>query len=216
MIKAVLFDLDGTLLDTNELVYRSFNYIFNEKLNLNFDKNKIGENYGRPLEESFSKITENKEEIESLIKEYRKYNLEIHDDLCRPFIGTEILLNFLKDNGIKIGIVTSKKEDVAKRGLEISNLMKYIDIFVSPEHTKKHKPDGEPVIYALKKLGVKREDAIMVGDSPYDLLSGKNAGVKTCGVNYTMIDINELKKVNPDYFIDNPTDLIKIIEKEEF
>jgi pyrophosphatase PpaX len=216
MIKAVLFDLDGTLLDTNELVYRSFNYIFNEKLNLNFDKNKIGENYGRPLEESFSKITENKEEIESLIKEYRKYNLEIHDDLCRPFIGTEILLKFLKENGIKIGIVTSKKEDVAKRGLEISNLMKYIDIFVSPEHTKKHKPDGEPVTYALEKLGVKREEAIMVGDSPYDLLSGKNAGVKTCGVNYTMIDINELKQVNPDYFIDNPTDLIKIIEKEGF
>ena len=56
----------------------------------------------------------------------------------------------------------------------------------------------------------------MVGDSPYDLLSGKNAGVKTCGVNYTMIDINEHKKVNPDYFIDNPTDLIKIIEKEGF
>ncbi|MGL4850856.1 MAG: pyrophosphatase PpaX [Clostridium sp.] len=215
MIKAVLFDLDGTLIDTNELVYRGFNYIFNEKLNLNYDKKKIGENYGRPLEVSFSKVSQNDEEMLELIKEYRSFVLEIHDDLCTAFIGAKELLEYLKKKNILIGIVTSKKGDVATRGLKVTGLLEYIDVLVSPECTNEHKPSGQPIEYALEKLGILKEEAMMVGDSPYDILSGKNARVKTCGVSYTEVDVESLKETKPDYYIEHLKEIENIIESLE-
>ncbi|MGL4874491.1 MAG: pyrophosphatase PpaX [Clostridium sp.] len=215
MIKAVLFDLDGTLVDTNELVYRGFNHVFNEKLKLNYDKKKIGENYGRPLEVSFSKVTESNEDMLELIKAYRNFVLEIHDDLCTAFVGARELLEYLKEKNILVGIVTSKKGDVATRGLEVTGLLEYIDVLVSPECTNEHKPSGQPVEYALEKLGILKEEAMMVGDSPYDILSGKNASVKTCGVAYTEVDVESLKETNPDYYIESLKEIESIIENWE-
>ncbi|MGL5415621.1 MAG: pyrophosphatase PpaX [Clostridium sp.] len=215
MIKAVLFDLDGTLINTNDLVYRSFNHVFNEVLKLGYDKKQIGENYGRPLEESFSKITKNSHEIDNLIKIYRKFNLEIHDELCEAFYGAKDLLKYLKNKNIKIGIVTSKKGDVAERGLKVTGLLEYIDLLVSPECTSLHKPNGEPVEYALEKLGILKSEALMVGDSPYDIMSGKNAGTKTCGVAYTEVDVESLKKTNPTYYIESLEEIQNIIENWE-
>ena len=210
MIKAVLFDLDGTLINTNELICKSFDHTFREGLNLEVSKNEITSMFGQPLQESFKKYT-NEENIENLISMYRTYNEELHDDMCDAFDEVDDLLKELKRKGIKIGIVTSKREILAIRGMEISKIINYMDVIVTPEYTKKHKPEGEPALYACEKLNVKPEDTIMVGDSHFDLLCGKNAGCKTCGVKYTALDIKRLEKVKPNYFIDSPIELLKYI-----
>lgn len=213
MIKAVLFDLDGTLLNTNELIYKSFVYTFKEGLNMTPSKDEITSFYGQPLEYTFKNYIDNKSEIDRLIKIYREYNEEIHDNMCYAFDEVEELLIELKKKGIKVGIVTSKRESLAKRGMKIAGILKYMDIVVTPECTKKHKPHKEPALYATEKLNINPKETIMVGDSNFDLICGRDTGCKTCGVTYTEMDIEKLKEVNPDYFITSPKEILELVER---
>jgi pyrophosphatase PpaX len=211
MIKAVLFDLDGTLLDTNELIYDSFCTAFKDILDMKLPKEEITLLYGKPLKYTFSNYTDDKDIIEKLIDSYRSYNGKHHDNMCKPFKGVKELLLALKERGIKLGIVTSKRKEVAKRGLILGEIIDYMDIIISPEDTIKHKPEGEPALKACEILKISPKEAIMVGDSPYDLLCGKNAGCFTCGVEYTAIQVEELIKTEPSYMIKKPLDLLELI-----
>lgn len=210
MIKALLFDLDGTLLDTNELIYNSFYRTFKDNLNIELGKAEIADFFGRPLGEPFRKHAK-EEDVERLVAYYRKYNEDLHDNMCHAFEGVKEVLEALKEKGIKLAIVTSKRAELAIRGMKIAGIYDYMDVIITPESTKLHKPNGEPALKACSELGVSPSEAIMVGDSIYDIYCGKNAGCKTCGVNYTFIDLEVLKESNPDYFIDKPIDLLKLI-----
>ena len=168
-------------------------------------------NYGRPLQEIFKGYDENR--IEEMINCYRKINLELHDDECKEFAGVDLMLKTLKSKGIKIGVVTSKKSDMAERGAKLMGIFKYFDTFITPEITTKHKPDGEPVLKACENLGVAPSEALMVGDSPYDILAGKNAGAKTCGVRYTALPLEKLGESKPDFYVDKPLEILDLIEE---
>ena len=109
MIKAILFDLDGTLLDTNELIYKSFCHMFKEVLDIELPKNEITRLYGKPLERSLEKYANNREELERMINEYRSYNLEHHDEMCAPFEGVMELLQTLSTSELLQSI--SQKEN---------------------------------------------------------------------------------------------------------
>lgn len=210
MIKAVLFDLDGTLLDTNELIYTSFVKTFKDKLNIELKKEEVTQFFGIPLGDPFKKYT-NSENVDELVAYYREYNEAIHDTMCFAFDGVKELLTSLRDKGIKIAIVTSKRKELAERGMKIAGIYDFMDVIITPESTTKHKPNGDPAIKACNDLGIDPSEAIMVGDSPFDIYCGKNAGCKTCGVNYTFIDLNVLKESEPDYFIDKPLDILNLI-----
>lgn len=132
--------------------------------------------------------------------------------MCKPFDGAKEMLKGLKDKGIKTAIVTSKRKGLATRGLKLGDLLKYIDIIISPEDTIKHKPEAEPAIKACELLGVKPNEAIMVGDSSYDLLCGKRAGCLTCGVNYTATGVQNLLDTNPNYMVENPLEILDILD----
>lgn len=211
LIKGVIFDLDGTLLNTNELIYKSFKYMFKEVLNIEPDKEEITLLYGKPLEVSLQKYTKNDDLIKKMISVYRDYNISHHDSMCNVFKDIPEMMKELKENKIKCAVVTSKKRDVAMKGLIISDILEFMDVVITPEDTEKHKPEAEPALKACEKLNLKPEEVIMVGDSPYDLLCGKNAGCLSCGVEYTEISLDELKKVNPDYMIKEPLELLDII-----
>lgn len=211
MIKAVLFDLDGTLLNTNQLIYDSFCHAFKDILDMELPKEEITSLYGKPLTYSFVKYTDSQETVEEMVNAYRTYNAIHHDAMCKPFNGVVEMLQKLKDKGLKLGIVTSKRKVVAMRGMELADIAKYMDVVVSPELTEKHKPEAEPVLKACEILHIKPEEALMVGDATYDLLSGKNAGSITCGVEYTAIGVNELLKVKPTYMIKEPLDILSLV-----
>ncbi|EOU1755500.1 pyrophosphatase PpaX [Clostridium perfringens] len=211
MIKAVLFDLDGTLINTNDLILKSFKHTFKTMLDLEPTEEEITMNYGRPLQEIFKSYDENR--IEEMINCYRKINLELHDDECKEFADVDLMLQTLKNKGIKIGVVTSKKSDMAERGAKLMGIFKYFDTFITPEVTIKHKPEGEPVLKACENLGVSPSEALVVGDSPYDILAGKNAGAKTCGVKYTALPIEKLQESKPDFYVDKPLEILELVEK---
>jgi len=210
MIEAVLFDLDGTLINTNNLILSSFKHTFKTYFNNTEIKDEeIVKLFGEPLQKSMEKY--DKENVDKLIDIFHEYNENAHDELTERFEGVEETLNTLMKNGIKLAIVTSKRKVMVERGLNLLKLKKYFQVIVTPEDTKLHKPFGEPALKACELLHISPSNSLMVGDSHNDILCGKNAGSKTCLVNYTVLPLDELMKYSPDYTIDNMRDILDIV-----
>lgn len=213
MIKALLFDLDGTLIDTNTLILDSFKHAFKKHLNIIPPESEIVKLFGEPLERSLAKYVHSKSERMELITSYRNYNDTNHDSVAKPFDGVKDALIELRKE-FKIAVVTSKRSIMAHRGLELFQIKEYFDAIITPEDTKEHKPNPDPALCACKALGVNPEEAIMVGDSHNDILCGKNAGTKTCLVTYTALDLEELKLLKPDFIVDNIIELSEVNKEE--
>ncbi|MBC8062496.1 MAG: pyrophosphatase PpaX [Clostridiaceae bacterium] len=210
MIEAVLFDLDGTIVNTNNLILKSFRHTFKTHFkNMDIQDEEIIKLFGEPLKQSMQKY--GKENVDKLIDIFHEYNESNHDVLTEGFEGVEDTLKKLKDSGIKLAIVTSKRRIMVERSLNLFNLKHYFDVIVTPEDTKIHKPFAEPALKACELLRVSPSKSLMVGDSHNDILCGKNAGNKTCLVKYTMLPLDELLKYSPDFVIDSIEDILKII-----
>jgi pyrophosphatase PpaX len=209
MIKAVLFDLDGTVVNTNNLILESYKHTLKTKLGFVPDDKELVKYFGEPLITTLKRFDE--ENAEELRKTYVEFNERMHDELALEIKGIYETFERLKRNGFKIAIVTSKRKIMADKGLNLFNLMNFIDIMVTPENTEKHKPDPEPVLKACELLEIEPVEALVVGDSHYDILCGKNAGAYTCAVKYTALPIEMLLKYSPDFLIDDPNEIIDII-----
>lgn len=151
---------------------------------------------------------------QELFNTYREYNEKIHDDMVEKIDGAEETVRKLKAMGVKVGVVSSKRRPMVDRGLRVTGLEGLMDVIITPEDTKKHKPEGEPVLKACELLDVDAENSLMVGDSHFDILCGKNAGAKTCAVKYTALPFDSLLKYKPDCVIENMIDLIDIVNNE--
>lgn len=210
MIKALLFDLDGTLIDTNELIYVTFTETF-EKYNKKVTREELKEFFGIPLEEALSHYPDI--DGEKFIRDYRERNQEIHDDMVTVYNGTKEALEYFKEKGIKLGIVSSKRYDMVVRGLKLFGLDSFFESMIVSESTKIHKPKPDPVLKALEELNVKPEEAIMVGDSVYDLMSGNAAGTYSIGVSYSTFETKRLEECNPTAIVDNIIEIKDIIKE---
>lgn len=209
MINAILFDLDGTLVDTNELIIDSFKYTF-EVLNKDIpSREEIINCFGEPIYKSMGKFFE---DVEEAIRIYREHNLKYHDDRISAYEGAKEVLAILKNRGFKLAIVTSKNRSTALRALEILGLIEYFDFFVCSDDITVHKPHPDPVLKACEGLNVSPKEAIMVGDSIYDIISGRDAGTKTCGVLYSFMK-EDLLNIKADYYIENLLDIVNIVNK---
>jgi pyrophosphatase PpaX len=124
------------------------------------------------------------------------------------------LLKELKARGYKTGIVTSRLRHTTEMGLQKYDMEQYFDTIVTCDDTDKHKPDPEPVEIALKRLGSKPEEAVMIGDSIFDILCARGAGVKSVLVSWALAisDGDKTGENEPDYIIDKAEDLLKILE----
>lgn len=212
MIKGFLFDLDGTLINTNNLILHTFKHIFKTHMELEVEESEIVKCFGEPLSVTFEKYT--KDNIELLVDEYKKYNVTVHDELAESYEGVKDTLIYMKQKGYKLAIVTSKRREVAVRGLKLFDLFDIMDVIVTPESTSKHKPHEEPVLFACEQLGLAPNEVIMVGDSHNDILSGNNAGAPTALVDYTALSIESLKEYNPTYIISHISELLDITEDQ--
>ena len=209
MINGILFDLDGTLVDTNELIIDSFKYTFEVLKKETPSREEIISCFGEPIYESMGKYFD---DVEEAVRTYREYNLKYHDERISYFKGAKELLSILKNRGYKLAIVTSKNRSTALRALEILGLYDYFDAFVTSDDVNTHKPDPEPVLKACKLLNLSPKETIMVGDSIYDIISGRNAGSKTCGVLYSFMK-EDLLKAKADNYVEHLLDIIYIINK---
>lgn len=206
-LSCILFDLDGTLIDTTPLIMESFRHTFLYHYNRRMTDEELLEFLGIPLRKPFEDRYPGMEEI--LIRTYREFNDHKHDAYVGVFIGIHKLLSELKAKGVLTGVVTSKRRELALRGMRLFGLDAFMSVCVYMEDTVRHKPEGDPILKALEKLPyVERESVLYVGDSSYDILCAKNAGVKSAAVAWSYIPRPGLEACKPDFFLETPLELL--------
>ncbi|MDH7478952.1 MAG: HAD-IA family hydrolase [Syntrophomonadaceae bacterium] len=199
-IRAFIFDLDGTLLDTIPLIRLSFEKVFSE-LAIPWGHGEVLKTIGLPLQEVARQYAPGR--VEEFLRIYSAYQRSRHQELTRLFPGTRETLESLVSSGYRTGVVTSKRRAPAAAGLALTGIDRYIEVTVTVEDIVRPKPDPESVIRALELLNTRPEQAVYVGDSWYDIEAGRRAGVKTIGVTWGMATREELLKAFPDSIIDN-------------
>lgn len=208
--KYALFDLDGTLIDTNRLIIDSFRYTYKTCLGLDVGEKEILKYFGEPLIVTLKRYS--KEKADEMFKTYIEYNESRHDDTVTIFEGIQELLEKLERQGHTLALVTSKRRKVALMGLDLFDIRKYFDVFVALEDTELHKPNPAPVIKALELLGAQPQDAIMVGDSVFDIHCAHGADVKAALVKWSAAHGFQGDDESADYVVHDTEELLNIIE----
>lgn len=202
----VLFDLDGTLIDTNELILRSFAHTSQVHLGRPWTKEELLPYFGLPLREQLQRLAPGR--VEELLATYSRFNEAEHDRLARPVPQARRVLYALQQNGLKLGVVTSKRRHLAERALRRFRLLTYLQVVVCCEDTERHKLYPEPILLALERLEARAADALFLGDTPYDLQAGKAAGVRTAAVAWSLLPREQLAAWRPDFWLSRLVDLL--------
>ncbi|GGB53921.1 pyrophosphatase PpaX [Virgibacillus dakarensis] len=208
-IHTILFDLDGTLIDTNELIIASFEHTFHH-YGKPFSREKAIEFIGPPLKESFQQI--DPAQVNAMIATYREHNLQHHDEYVTAFPYVVETLTRLKKHGLQLGIVTTKMRHTVNKGLKLTAIDHFFETIITLDDVTHAKPHPEPIVKAMSNLSAQPETTLMVGDNSHDIEAGQNAGVATAAVAWSLRGKEELLAYNPTYMLDDIRDLLTIIE----
>ncbi len=214
-INTVLLDFDGTLMDTNDLILNSWQHTFRTITGKDGDVEIIKKTFGEILAKSMADFFPDFP-VDDGIEIYRNYQIGRFADDISLFPNMKELAVKLKAGGYKLAVVTSRLRKSTVDGLDAFDLTRYMDAIVTAEDCEKHKPDPEPILAALRKLGVKPENAMMIGDSKYDVGCANNAGVTSVLVEWAIAKYDREKEgiFRPDYIISKPEEVWDILEKE--
>lgn len=206
----VLFDLDGTLVNTNELIIASYDHVFRSCLNRTVPRETIRAHIGETLLKTMTSY--DAERAEELVDCYRTFNQEHHDRLIERYEGVQEAIHALHAAGVKLAVVTSKNTEMARRGLKVAGLDPYFDLVIGVDQVERPKPDPQSIFVACEKLGAQPgSDVLMMGDTHFDIRTGRNAGVKTICVGWTIQDRAELEALHPDFWVEEPGDLVRLV-----
>lgn len=215
MIKGILFDFDGTLANTIDLIVATFEHTCQTALGFKPPRQEIINTIGLPLGDALELLSglHEPEQILELRRIYGEFNEANHDAMIRPIPGVADLLPQLKAKGLQLAVVTSKKAYMLERGLRCLAMLPYIDTMVSVLDTERGKPWPDPMLLACERLGLRPEECLCVGDSPFDCQSGNAAGCVTVAVEYTELDWQKLlEQGKPAYTIATPIDLLELLD----
>jgi phosphoglycolate phosphatase len=209
-IKLILFDLDGTLVDTGKDITDALNYALrpcgSKSFTVDETKKLVGEGVTRLMEKALGQGDAGlRDTVMKRFLDYYSAHITDNSELY-PFVG-EILKKF---DGFRKAIISNKREDLSVKLLEKLDILKYFDLVVGSDTAPERKPSPVPVAYALSKLGVKAPEAVIVGDSSYDIEAGKKAGITTIAVTYGYGEKHYL--LGADYTIDSIKDLSLILD----
>lgn len=208
-INTLLFDLDGTLIDTNELIVTTYLHTLEKYYPGKYTREDVLPFMGPSLMEVFGKIDPDR--ADEMIREYRTFNHANHNRLVKEFPTVFETMKTMKEQGFQLGVVTTKLYDTTQKGLKLTKLDRFFDIVVTLNDVSKAKPDPEPIFHALEQFQTPPERAIMVGDNYHDILAGKNAGTKTAGVAWSLKGEDYLDQFKPDYMLNQMSDLVTIV-----
>jgi len=209
--QTVLFDLDGTLIDSVDLIVDSYHHVNTVHGLPARSRDEILAGLGTPLRIVFGNLTEDAGQIDAWIATYREFNLTHHDARVHAYPGTVDLVHRLRSAGLRLGLVTSKNRLGAARGLKLVGLGDTMEVIVGADDVTRPKPHAEPVERALAQLQMPAETCLFVGDSHHDIHSGRSAGVWTAGVTWGPFSREHLEMVAPDYYCDTPAELLEIV-----
>lgn len=208
----MLFDLDGTLIDSVRLILDSYHHtLAAHGIPPRSDADWL-RGLGTPLRVQFGDWSGDPAQVEALIATYREYNLTHHDARVTIYQGVAETLRAVKSAGLRLGLVTSKNRQGAFRGLDLFGLTPLFDTIVGADDVTNPKPHAEPVLKALTDMGALAEGAVFVGDSVHDMESGRAAGVLTAAVLWGPFGREVLEPTKPDYWLELPGDLLGLIK----
>jgi pyrophosphatase PpaX len=212
-LQTMLFDLDGTLIDSIRLILDSYHHTLTQhNLPARSDEDWL-KGVGTPLAVQFSEWRESPDILEAMIATYREYNLKHHDSMVTVYPGVLEAVRDVKAAGIQTGLVTSKNRQGALRGLKLVGLEALMDVLVCADEVTNPKPHPEPVENAVALLGADPASTVYVGDSIHDMQSGRAAGVKTAAALWGPFGRSHLESARPDYWLKTPADLVSLIRE---
>lgn len=209
MLESVLFDLDGTLINTNDHIINALLKAMQRESQVKVTREEIAGTFGIPLEKAIQGF--DKKNWVNILNAYHEFaNLKGYDDVSL-FDNALTILTHLKEKNIKTAIVTSRRRNNAINYLKHFKMANLFDVVIGPEDCKHHKPHPEPVLLALKYLDSEPSKSCMVGDSPFDIMAANEAKVISIGVSYTAIDFSLLEQAKPQKIINNLIELRNFI-----
>ena len=206
----VLFDLDGTVIDSGAIILASMRHAAKEVLGLDVPDEQLMAAVGGPgLEAQMKALSPDR--VDELVTVYRAHNEPLHDELV-CCAGMDDVLVRLKDEGRRLGIVTAKRRQTVELAFARIPIEHLFETVVGGDETKKHKPDPEPLLLALDRLGAPPGEAVYVGDAPFDVQAAKAAGLYSVGVTWGGIHPRErLDAEEPDALVDTPEELLGVL-----
>lgn len=213
-IRTVLYDFDGTLADTTELVMECYRLTMEEHLGQVPPVEEWLRGFGTPLEVQMNRFARDPIECEAMIASYRLHQEEHAERFIRPFEGVLETLDRLRELDLALAIVTSRHRESTLRALDLCGITDHFPVIVSPEDVTSPKPHPEPVLHALERLGAAAHEAIFIGDSPHDIASGREAGTATAGALWGPFARGVLEAERPDHLLDRPTDVLRLVGDE--
>ncbi len=212
----ILFDLDGTVMDSNGIILRSWQHTFRTILGHEGDAKEILATFGEPLKETMRKFFGgNDEDVLRNVDIYRSYQKEHMDEEIELFPGVYDMLAAAKDAGYRMAIVTSRLSLSAHDAIKSFGIGDFFEYILTGDDVTKHKPDPEPILITLENMGADPGQAVMVGDTKMDILCAKNAGTVSVLVDWSAaIPSGEAKDdYIPDYILRKPEDLLSLMKK---
>lgn len=209
--RIVLFDLDGTLIDSIDLIVDSYLHVFATHGLPPLSREEIVEGIGTPLWVVLGEFTSDRATIDTWIATYRAYNLAHHDDRVRAFPGTVEMVRAVHAAGRPLGLVTSKNNAGARRGLDLIGLGSLFGAVVGADDVTHPKPHPEPIHRALALLAGEPGEAVYIGDSHHDLAAGNAAGARTIGVTWGPLSRERLLAESPHAVCDTPAEVLAVL-----
>lgn len=207
----ILFDLDGTLIDTNELILASFEHTFGIHCPEKFTRKDVMPIMGEPLPDQMHFFDPN--QADEMVKTYRLFNETEHDKLVEEFPHVLSCLQKLHQNGIVMGVISNKRRAAVEQGLRRFGIDKWMKIIICAGEAQRNKPHPDMLILALEQLKAEPNKTLMVGDSRFDILASQRAKIDSVWVAWSL-HVEDVKNHQPTYWIEDMRELLKIVGVE--
>jgi pyrophosphatase PpaX len=208
--KAVLFDLDGTLINSIDHIVDCWQHTVRTCLGREITREEVVPTLGRALLETFEEIAPGRSE--EMREVYRAHQKSTHDQAVTLPPGTREALEVLRSQGVRLGVVTSKGIVVAMEGLDLFDLAPYFDVFVTYEDTQRHKPNPDPLLVGLERLGLDASEVLYVGDAIHDVQAAHAAGMMAVGATWGAGTRETLQAAGADFIIDSYSQLPGVLQ----
>ena len=204
----VLFDLDGTVVDSGGIILASMRHATREVLGRDFGDAELMQAVGGPGLEAQMEVFA-PERVDDLVRVYRAHNEPLHDEL-EACAGMEEVLLRLHERGHRLGVVTAKRRSTVELAFARVPIAHLFETVVGGDETQKHKPDPEPLLLAAERMNARPDETAYVGDSPFDIRAAKAAGMHAIAVTWGRIhDRERLEREEPDAIVDTAEELLE-------
>lgn len=201
----VLFDLDGTVVNTIPLIIASYDYAMRHVLGERVGPEEARGWIGQTLYDTFH--ARYPEDADALISAYIEFNLASMQTMLEQYSGMRQLLTDLVSSGVRIGVATSKRRSSAELTLRFSGLEDVIPVTVAMDDTERHKPHPEPLLLALERLGADPAQTVYVGDAVVDVQAAHAAGLPAISVSWGAVDASVLAAAEPEFLVHDRDEL---------